>query len=309
MSWSWERPVMGTVSQPPRTAATSAKRQGSEEQVTPRIRESYQKSRARGAGQRRESPIAVVPNRRLSLHDGAGTGESDPQLDPHRGDPGGIGSRSARAVEVGQAEPADALDDRLSPAAGVAPQDGLAGTQEKRDALARRVHDAVAVEVALECHERGRGDDDRLDPRARRVIARLPQLLRHAFEGHARRLLRLEPRGAPAVRLEAGMQDAEDTGQHETEDGDRDQELGQREAARRTPRAHGAQLGYAAKRGNFQSSRRSGRGTRISPGWAAAGRPSNRRSRGRSSGRARPPRELEKRVVRAVLLLLGEVVG
>jgi hypothetical protein len=144
-------------------------------------------------------------------------------VDLDRCDRAGVGGRVAGAVEVGQDEPPHAFDDRLRPGPGVPAEHRLARPEQEGDALARGIDDPVAVEVALEGHARGLGDDDGRDAGQPRVIARLAQLFHHALEADPGRLLGLHARGPPVVGLEARSQDREHARHHEADDGDRDE--------------------------------------------------------------------------------------
>src|SRR5262245_24295697 len=103
----------------------------------------------------RGSPWASVPKRRVRLHHGTRSGESDLEMDAHGHHPRRVGRRLARVVEVAQPERAHAVDNRLRPTARIASQRGLLGAKEIRDALACRVHHAVAIDVILKRHESG----------------------------------------------------------------------------------------------------------------------------------------------------------
>src|SRR5437879_1931591 len=131
---------MGTVSQPPTIATTSMTPPSADDQTPPRIRESYQKSGARDATFGGDSSVPLVAQRHRGLDEAPGTAEPDLDRDPDQTGAAGIGGGSARTIEVRQHESMDALDDRLGAAAGVAPQNALAGAQQIGDALARRVH-------------------------------------------------------------------------------------------------------------------------------------------------------------------------
>src|SRR6266536_4655904 len=130
-------------------------------------------------------------------------------LYPDRDDPKWIGGGSAGAVEVGKSEAPHALGQGLRAAPRVTPEGCLAGTQDVGHALARRVYHAVAVEVALKDDPRRPGHQNGVEAGARRVIAGVAKLARHALERHAGGLLRLDPSRAPAPGGESRLERAE----------------------------------------------------------------------------------------------------
>src|SRR6266850_6644396 len=204
MSWSCDRPVYGTVSQAaPITGAASA-------------RKSLREMRRSGMG-------GILPDGHVPQGDHGSHGRFGPrptylELHPHRYDLPAVGGRKTLAVEIGEREATDALGEGLGAAARVASQRGLARPQEVADPLARRIDHPVAVQVPLEDDPGRLGHEHDLEARPRRIKARLLQLTRHALEGRARGLLRLDPARAPAPGGKPRLQQKRRRGHDEAEE-------------------------------------------------------------------------------------------
>ena len=79
-------------------------------------------------------------------------------LDADGGDGRRIGRGEPGGIEVGQDEALDAVDDGLGAAARITAKNRLAGTEHEGDALARRIDDAVAVQIPLKRDARRFGE-------------------------------------------------------------------------------------------------------------------------------------------------------
>jgi hypothetical protein len=136
MSWSWERPVYGTVSHPAGTIAAN---------MTAAIED-----HDREISHARILPDGRIPQHDLGRHDRLGSRPARFELDADRRDLRGRARGSAAGVEIGQGEAPHALGNGLSTAPRVATKGALAGAKEIGHPLVRRIDHPVAVEIALE---------------------------------------------------------------------------------------------------------------------------------------------------------------
>src|SRR2546430_2119698 len=185
----------------------------------------------------------------------------------------GDGRGASRGIQVLEDQAADAVDDRLRPAPGVAPEHRAC--QAPRDRLVARGGATVAVAVHVKDDALPFGHRDRVEPDA--AGARVPDLAGEPLEGEAAVLLGLDPRGADRIRALPLLKCSEGSGEDGAKQRDRDEELGKVHAGQRRRRGRPRQRPRFATAG----------GRRASPG------PGPRRSRAPSSGaataRARPP--------------------
>ena len=186
--------------------------------------------------------------------------------------------RQVGGVDVGQEKGADAVDDGLGAAAGVAAQD-VAG-QPPRDRLARAGDDAVAVAIDVEHDARGLDHRERRHPVGVPALPRDTQLAREPGERGARALLRLDAGGAHGPRLLALLQQHQRGAAGDAEQRRRDQHVRERHArsVRREAATRQRPMMWTSTardvRRRWRPRRSATPGSRA--GGSAAGRPSSR---------------------------------
>src|SRR5215831_5859051 len=109
-------------------------------------------------------PSSGIPQHDLGHHERRRRAHANLEFDAHEGDARGIRGGGTVAVEVGEDEPAHALDNGLRPRPGVSAQGSLAGTKEISDALPGRADHAIAVEIVLEDDAGRLRHQERRDP-------------------------------------------------------------------------------------------------------------------------------------------------